>query len=295
MGSLILHFQKTGLYTSIQDGGRYGVQHLGIPIGGAMDQEAMRNANYLVGNNPDDPVIEMTIQGAEIKIEGGGQIALAGGYFKGTLNEQPLPFYRTITVKDGDIIRIGNVIFGTRTYLAVRGTIAEEKWLGSHSAVNIYMESFGLESHFPNGRMVEYQTPPPIEKRLIERAKHPIHAECAIVRTTSGPDFEKFPIEVVQEFYEKIFTVSNKYNRMGYKLNEALGSFTSNKESISSGILPGTIQVTNEGKPIILMRDAQTTGGYPRIANVVEEDIDLVAQMKQGNELKFILQGKNDQ
>lgn len=295
MGSLILHFQKTGLYTSIQDCGRYGVQHLGIPIGGAMDQEAMRNANYLVGNNPDDPVIEMTIQGAEIKIEGGGQIALAGGYFKGTLNEQPLPFYRTITVKDGDIIRIGNVIFGTRTYLAVRGTIAEEKWLGSHSAVNIYMESFGLESHFSNGRMVEYQTPPPIERRLIERAKHPIHAECAIVRTTSGPDFEKFPIEMVQEFYEKIFTVSNEYNRMGYKLNEALGSFISNKESISSGILPGTIQVTNEGKPIILMRDAQTTGGYPRIANVVEEDIDLVAQMKQGNELKFILQGKNDQ
>lgn len=294
MTEIKLHFEKAGLYTSIQDIGRFGVQHMGIPIGGAMDQEAMRDANYLVGNTPEAAVIEMTLQGAEFTVEGNGQIALTGGYFKGTLNDHSLSFYQTLDVEDGDQIKIEGAIYGSRTYLAVGGQIQEEKWLESHGSSTNYLESFGLESHFRNGRVVAFQSGDPIEKRRIERAKHPIHSECAIVRTVTGPDFERFPIEVIHEFYDTIFTVSGECDRMGYRLNESLSTFKKEKEEISSGIIPGTIQITNNGSPIILMRDAQTTGGYPRIANVVAEDIDLLAQMHQGHELKFMLVSLED-
>jgi len=294
MSNLTLHFEKAGLFSSIQDSGRFGVQHLGIPISGAMDQEAMRHANYLVGNPSTHPVIEMTLQGADIRVEGSGQIALAGGYFKGTWNGQSLPFYKTLKVKDGDLINIEGAIYGCRTYLAVGGSLLEEKWLGSHSAVSIYMEGFGLESHFKNGRAICFKTSELIKKRQIKRAQQPIHSDCAIIRTTTGPDFEHFDLSVIQEFYEKVFTISGDCNRMGYRLNEQLVRFKKETEELSTGIIPGTVQISNDGSPIVLMADAQTTGGYPRIANVVSEDLDLLAQMKQSNEVKFMLISRED-
>lgn len=289
MNELKLHFEKAGLFTSIQDKGRFGVQHLGIPIGGAMDKEAMEQANHLVGNDLDAPVIEITLNGPTIKVIGSGQIALTGGYFKGTWNDQPLPFYRTLDVNDGDLIKIEGAVFGARTYLAVNGQLLEEKWMGSFSAVNQYMTNFGLESHFADGRMVSFQTHTNIETRHIERAKHPIHSDCAIVRTISGPDFDQFPIELIQSFYEKVFTISRDCDRMGYRLNEQLEGFHPKKQEISSGTIPGTIQITNNGTPILLLADAQTTGGYPRIAHIVKEDIDVVAQLRPGNHIKFML------
>jgi biotin-dependent carboxylase-like uncharacterized protein len=291
MTELKLHFRRAGLYTSIQDSGRKGVQHLGIPIGGAMDLEAMQEANHLVGNAPNTPVIEITLQGPEIHVEGEGQIAFAGAYFKGKINNRSLPFYQTIKVKTGDIINLEGAIYGCRTYLAVRGALAETEWLGSQSAVSPYLEGFGLESHFKNDKILCFETKEVITKRKIAKAKHPIHSECAVIRTITGPDFEHFPIEVIQAFYDQVFTISSENDRMGYRLVERLEQYEKGKEMVSSGIIPGTIQITNEGCPIVLMRDAQTTGGYPRIANVVSEDINLLAQMRQGHEIKFMLVG----
>jgi len=291
MTELKLHFKRAGLYTSIQDSGRKGVQHLGIPIGGAMDQEAMQEANYLVGNESNAPVIEITLRGPEILFEGEGQIALAGAYFEGKINNRSLPFYQTIQVKTGDRISLEGAIYGCRTYLAVRGELVQAPWLSSPSAVSPYLEGFGLESHFKNDKILCFKTRQDIAKRKIARAKHPIHSECAVIRTVTGPDFEHFPIEVFQSFYDKVFTISSENDRMGYRLVETLENYQKGKELTSSGIIPGTIQVTNEGSPIVLMRDAQTTGGYPRIANVVSEDINLLAQMRQGHEIKFMLVG----
>jgi len=291
MTELKLHFKKAGLYTSIQDSGRPGVQHMGIPIGGAMDMEAMQDANELVGNPKYSPVIEITLQGPEIQIEGEGQIAFAGAYFKGEINGRSLPFYQTINVKNGDKINISGAIYGSRSYLAARGLMEEKEWLGSSSAVSHYLEPYGLESHFADGRIVSFNSDLPVAKRKKVRSKHPIHSECAILRTVTGPEFGQFPIEFIQTFYDTVFTVSGDCNRMGYRLNEKVQDYSNIKEMTSSGIIPGTIQISNDGSPIVLMRDAQTTGGYPRIANVISEDIDLLAQMRQGHELKFMLIG----
>ena len=121
------------------------------------------------------------------------------------------------------------------------------------------------------------------------KLKKPYYSSCYIVRVVTGPDFERFNINQIENFFHQIFTVSQDANRMGYRLKESLLNYNAEKVEISSGIIPGTIQITNSGQPIVLLADAQTTGGYPRIANVVSEDLDMFGQIKAGDEVKFML------
>lgn len=291
---LKLHFKKAGFFTSIQDFGRFGHQDIGIPISGAMDKESMQMANYLVGNSDDTPVIEITLLGPEIEIEGNGQIAFAGAQFAGKLNKSPLPLFETIEVKTGDTIKLKGTSAGCRIFLAVGGKTTEPAWLGSHSAPSDYVKHTGMVSHFSDGDTLTFHPHRLVDKRIIDEAKRPIYTSCTILRVVTGPDFEQFELEVIQEFFEKTFSISSDSNRMGYRLNEALAQYKAKGEEISSGVIPGTVQITGSGKPIILTADAQTTGGYPRIANVVTEDLDLVGQMKPGDELRFMLVSLED-
>ena len=157
-------------------------------------------------------------------------MAFAGAYFKANINGRSLPFYQTIDVKDGDVLQLDAAIYGCRTYLAVRGQMEEPKWLGSYSAASQYMSSYGLESHFQDGRVLIYKTEKPTSKKRTPRSKHPMHSHCAIIRTVTGPDFEQFPIEWIQEFYDSVFTLSSECNRMGYRLKEAISQYQQPKE-----------------------------------------------------------------
>ena len=292
--SLKLHFKKAGFFTSIQDFGRFGQQDIGIPVSGAMDKESMQIANYLVGNDDSTPVIEITLLGPEIEIEGEGQIAFAGAQFSGKLNNQALPLFQTIDVKTGDTITLKGTATGCRIYMAIGGKMDEPIWLGSYSAPSDYVKHAGMVSHISDGYELTCTTHKKVDSRTIAPNKQPIYTSCTILRVVTGPDFDRFELASIQEFFEKTFTISSDSNRMGYRLNEALKQYKANSEEISSGVIPGTVQVTGSGKPIILTADAQTTGGYPRIANVVTEDIDLVGQMKPGDELRFMLVSLED-
>lgn len=291
MHRLKAHIETPGYFTTIQDEGRFEHLDIGIPIGGAMDREAMLKANLLVENSEGTPVLEFTLKGPTIRFEGSGMIALSGAPFVAYLNGHAIDFYENMVVKDGDILEIKEVLAGCRGYMSIKGEWQIKQWLGSFSSPSIYLSKFGLDTHLKAGRFIEVQTDVLSEKLSVPVHKRPIFSDCTIIRTVTSPDFEMFDTDLIEEFYESVFTISSDSNRMGCRLNESLASFSNQFEMLSTGIVPGTIQMTNSGRPLILTADAQTTGGYPRIAHIISEDLSLVGQLKPGSKVKFKLVG----
>ncbi len=280
---------KAGLYTSVQDEGRLGVQDQGIPFSGALDKSSMHIANQLVGNPSNSPVLEMTMFGPTFAFEGRGQIAMAGAHMKPTLNGIPIKNYTTIDIESGDTLEFHNTDFGCRAYMAIGGAWNVPRWENSFSALPTLMEIPGLPSRINDGHSFTVDTNEKTSLKIYPEPQRPIYSQCYVIRVVTGPEFDQFDINIIQDFFNKIFTIHGDSNRMGYRLKGSLENYTPLGEEISSGIVIGTIQISNAGKPIILMADAQTTGGYPRIANVISDDLEIVAQMKPGDELKFML------
>lgn len=280
---------KTGLYTSIQDEGRFGVQDQGIPISGALDKSSMRIANQLVGNLPNSPVLEMTLFGPKLKFEGQGQIAITGANMKATLNGKRVENYMTLNIKSGDLLEFHNTDFGCRTYMSIGGQWQVQNWSNSFSALPSLMEEPGLPARLVDDYSFTVAINQMQELISYPERNRPLFSECYVIRVVTGPEFDQFEIEVIQDFFDRIFVIHGDSNRMGYRLKDNLQDYVPSGEEISSGIVVGTVQISNAGKPIILMADAQTTGGYPRIANVVSDDLEIVAQLKPGDELKFML------
>lgn len=286
--------QKSGLYTSIQDEGRFGVQDQGIPFSGALDKTSMHIANKLVGNPIDTPVLEMTMFGPSLLFEGSGQVSITGADMKAELNGEAVEIYTTINIESGDLLTFHDTNFGCRAYLGIGGQWQTQKWLNSFSAVPSLLKAKGLNSRVEDGFEFVVDTHDAVSITSYPLQQRPIYSECYIVRVVTGPEFDQFDIGVIQDFFNKVFMVDADSNRMGYRLKGSLENYTPRGEEISSGVATGTIQISNAGSPIILMADAQTTGGYPRICNVVLDDLDIVAQMKPGDELKFMLVSLED-
>ena len=289
MSELILSFEKPGLYTSIQDAGRKGVQDQGIPIGGALDKDAMYIANRLVGNPEDNAVLEVTMVGPEILFEGSGQIAITGAEMEPTINGERVSMYKTLDITSGDRLNLDHAINGCRSYIAIGGEWLTPKWLGSQSAPANLMRNDDFPSTIKAGSSIMIQASPKVQSQTYPKNQRPLYTSCYIIRVVTGPEFESFNISHIQNFFDSIFVVDTSSNRMGYRLTGMIRGYVAQTEVISSGIVPGTVQITNAGSPVVLMADAQTTGGYPRIANVILEDLDIMAQMKPGDELRFML------
>lgn len=287
--TLNLHFRKTGLKTSIQDFGRMGYQHLGIPMGGALDKEAMLAANRILNNADETPVLECTLIGPEIEFTGKGKICLTGAEMNAQLNGKKLERYKPLVIQEGDVLTMSGVNEGCRSYIGIQGIWKVGTWLGSSSALSNYLSENGFISTICDGDELKVESPAKETEYVPPIYKKPYYSSCYIVRVVTGPEFSRFSIEQIEDFFHKVFTVSQDANRMGYRLNENLLDYEAMKEEISSGIIPGTIQITNSGQPVVLLADAQTTGGYPRIANIVSEDLDIFGQMKPGDEVKFML------
>ncbi len=285
----ILHFKRAGLHSSLQDLGRMGQQHLGVPLGGAMDKSAAKTANWLVGNEASNPVIEITLAGPKIDFQGNCQIALTGANLSPTLDGKPIGMYKTIKVKSGASLDFGKLIAGCRCYLAIGGRIEAQQWLSSHSAASLNGPALPLNSIFKQNSQLIINTKPFIPKRKIPKPERPIYKKSLRIRVLAGPEFECFSRTQIATFFSRSHRISNQSNRMGYRLESRLSKLETKREIISSGTIPGTIQITNSGQPILLMMDAQTTGGYYRIATIISADLDKVAQLKPGDELWFSL------
>lgn len=285
MHKLELHFLKSGLQTTIQDKGRVGFQHMGIPFGGPMDEKSARGANWLIGNPYDAPLLEITIVGPKILFKGSGSIAITGANLTPSLNKEVIPLNQTLQIGNGDVLTFGKCQYGCRCYLAVAGIWQIEKWQQSTSALN---EIFTPNSIIKKDDVISIDTHQ-CEFKSLSASQQMIFPKEVRIKIRKGPEFDAFSTEEKTQFLENGHIISNEANRMGYRLNTRLKPFKTKQELISSGVIPGTIQISNQGQPIILMKDAQTTGGYPRIANVLETDQNILGQLKPGDKVWFSL------
>lgn len=284
-----IHFLKAGLQTTIQDFGRKNFLSYGVPKSGVMDKQSAQIANELVGNPIEYPVLEMTLIGTKMKFEQKCQIAITGADLSPKINQCPIPLYETINVKNGDILSFSSAKNGCRTYLAIGGQWQIPKVLNSYSALPYAGQSATPDSLIKKNTELVIQAKSFISKKIYPLKNRPTFPNSLRVRVLAGPEFEYFSNYSIAFFFSRAYKITADSNRMGYRLDANIIDFKPQREVISSGIVPGTIQVTSAGQPVILMADAQTTGGYYRLANVVSADMDALGQLKPGDEVWFSL------
>ena len=269
-----------GFYTSIQDLGRFGVQNFGVPISGCMDQCSADIANKIIGNNSLEALIELTMTGCSLKFENNTTIAITGSDMSPKLNGLPIDMFSVIEVKYGDILSFGRIKYGFRTYIAFRGGINSEKVMESKS---MYV---GLTKNFKINKNDEIYLND--SKPLLNKKHEPSLKKLMLsdeIECYKGPEYSKLTTQNKQKLLSTQFSISNNHNRMGYVLDQKIKNTI--KPIITSHVMPGTVQLTPGGDIIILMRDSQTTGGYPRILQLTNKGIDFVAQKRTGSLIKF--------
>ena len=297
-----LRIIRPGISTTLQDAARRGYQAAGVPVSGAMDSNSMRLANILCGNDPGAVVLETTLHGAEWLVEEEQLIAFTGGGSSLLINNQPAPFNRAIRVKASSLLSLKPSPTGCRTYLAVSGGFKAKIDLKSSSTYKT--ASFGgyKGRALKSGDLLEWNHhKEPISIKMINSLVLRGHdfnvAGWSIdfnspgkeknIRVFRGPEWDYFEDQTKKTLFANSFSISNQSDRMGYRLTGSPLILSRNRELISTAVCMGTIQVTHEGNLVILMADAQTTGGYPRIAMVAAVDLPGCAQLRPGDRLHF--------
>jgi biotin-dependent carboxylase-like uncharacterized protein len=284
----VIQVQDPGLFTTVQDLGREGFGPLGVSPSGAADAISLRLGNRLVGNAEGAAGLEMTLLGGTFLFPEGSLLALSGSDFGATLDGKPVELLSSFEAKAGQTLRLGPTRTGARCYLCVRGGIAAKLFLGSASTHVLS----GLGGH--EGRAlrkgdvlnVGAASGPPRMQRLSARAKQEMQSRKAL-RITPGPQREWFSESAQRLFHESKYRVAEESNRMGIRLEGAAIPAPSGGEMVSEGVALGAIQVPEGGKPIILFVEQQTTGGYPKIANVISADFHSLGQLRPRDEIRF--------
>lgn len=280
--------QQPGLHTSIQDLGRPGYQNQGVPLGGSLDHSAHILANRLVGNPDHYPLIEITLLGPKLLIKGSGQIALAGGVFEVYKNGALLPFYETIPIEGETELVFKKLLSGCRAYLAVGGVWEIPTWLGSKSLAPFQSEQLTPASLLYKEQAILIESTPFLRKRKLPLHQYPDYARPCNIEVLAGPEFAQMESATIAHFFSNTYHLSPSSNRMGARLLPLLKNYQTTKNLISTGVIPGTLQITNEGQVIVLQADAQTIGGYPRLGVLSRESLDKIAQLKPGDPFRFI-------
>ncbi len=277
----MLKILKSGFFTTIQDKGRYGFRHKGVPVSGTMDDLARHRVNTLLENSADCAVLEITMTGPTLLFENDTFICLGGADLSATLNNLPIDNYHVYKVSEGDILSYGRLEKGFRGYLGVKGGIVSQEVLKSSSQYQPLTE----KSCIVDGEEIEYSTTKMYEPKLTD-LKVENYLETFELKADLGPEFELLNEQHKKQLFETTFTISKENNRMAYQLEEKIDGHSISM--LTSATLPGTVQLTPAGKPIVLMKDGQTTGGYPRILQLSKTSISILAQKKAGDLIKFV-------
>ena len=281
----MLNILRAGLAATIQDAGRYGWRQYGISPGGVLDHPAMFTANVLVGNAPDSAVLEMVLGQFKAEFTRDGWFALTGAGCHAELDGQPVWTGWRMPVKRGQVLSLAMPQRGMRSYLAVQGGFDIPAVLGSAST-DLKAKFGGFQ-----GRALQDGDQVPLGKptRQFDRK---VGVRQLLwgnrIRALPGPEYHEFSPEAQQAFWRTAWKLSPQSNRMGYRLEGRELKRERPRELLSHGVMPGVIQVPPNGQPIVLMADAQTTGGYPRIASVIEADLYHLAQIRLGEPIHFI-------
>jgi antagonist of KipI len=298
---MTLRVLRPGILMTVQDEGRHGYQHLGLCPGGAMDPVALALANALVGNGVEEAALEITVLGPDLEFAQDTLVALCGAEF-----EASLPLNRPVLVEADKHVHIGRALRGARGYLAIAGGFALEPVLGSRSTylpgrfggyegrtlrrgdrlplqqnvAELSKERFArLKGR--NGRSVRWWAPP-----LTAPDREPI-----LLHVIEGEHYGRFDSTAQRAFLDTVWSITADSNRMGFRLGGVPLARTAaadgSDEILSGPTCLGSVQVPANGQPIVLMADHQTTGGYPRIAEIVWADVPRLAQLAPGGKLHF--------
>ncbi len=266
----MIKFISKGLYTTIQDDGRFGYRNIGVPSSGYMDRESAQIANLIIDNPINNPLIEATLIGPTIKFEKPTFICITGSDFNPMLNESRISLYTPVEVNKGDILKLNNSSIGSRCYISIKGDIKVDKVLGSRSYYSQISDSSVIEKgdefkFEANDRNLTYKS--------IDQ-KFRLNKDIKVFR---GPEFNCLNKESINKLKNQEFSIGIN-NRMAYNLKEKIEAGVNS--IISSAVIPGTVQLTPSGQIIILHRDCQTTGGYPRILQLAEKSLNNLAQLR---------------
>jgi antagonist of KipI len=296
---------RPGMLTTVQDLGRHGYQKDGILVSGAMDAVALRTANLLVGNAENAAGLEITLLGPRIRFEADYLITLAGANLSPNIQGVPVGLHRPVWVGAGTELTFGSPVVGSRAYLAVAGGLDVAPVLGSRSTY-LRADFGGLHGRAVQaGDVLPVAAPTPVGQQLSQLVvktrgaatwaqanwqanpqPYPPQSPQRI-RAIAGPEYEQFSAESQRAFWEQPFTVTPQADRMGYRLQGPALVRTTDVELLSSAVTFGTVQVPVGGQAIVLLADHQTTGGYPRLAQVITADFSVLAQLRPGKVFWF--------
>jgi len=273
---------KEGLFSTIQDTGRFGYKNIGVPVSGAMDQASAKLANLLLGNDESSAVLEMTLVGPTLEFMNHSYISITGADMNPSINKQKVLLNETLLVKEGDILCLAHSSNGMRTYLGIKGGFNSETRLGSKS---FYKGITKKEKLIKNDKIkfdLSFISPKKVNHNINDLKI----SRNSKIKVFKGPEFDFLDANSKDRIFNTDFTIGIN-NRMGYNLVEAIDNKI--PSIISSPVMPGTVQLTPSGKLIILCRDCQTTGGYPRILQLDKNSINCLSQKTIGEIINFKL------
>ncbi|OKL36021.1 biotin-dependent carboxyltransferase family protein [Domibacillus mangrovi] len=293
---------RPGLLASIQDLGRYGFQKYGIIVSGAMDSFSLRIANLLVGNQEGEAAIEVTMMGTSLQFEKDSLIAITGGDLSPVIEGKKVPLWKPVLVKKGSILQFTACRSGCRAYMAVFGGYDIPEVMNSRSTylrgtIGGY-EGRALQANdvllFKKNEQA-HDLVNHLKKEWKDKSFHTVDwyvpADQVLnkqeILVIKGAEFERFSSESKTTFFDEEFQITPQSDRMGYRLSGSELQLNEPFELLSEAVAEGTIQVPQDGNPIILLADRQTTGGYPRIAQIATVDLPAIAQLKPGEKIRF--------
>ncbi|MEM5566866.1 biotin-dependent carboxyltransferase family protein [Psychroserpens sp. AS72] len=278
----MIEILKTGLYDTIQDNGRMGWQEFGVPISGVMDRYSATLANSILGNSNYAAVLESVVVGPHLKFNQDTVICIAGADMSVVLNERALKTNTVYQVLKGDILKFGTCKYGCRSYLAVLGGFQTEIQMGSRSMYKGVTADYKL---FKGDMLSISKISNNVSNSYSAVKIDKTHFETQQLEVFIGPEFDKLDNNTQHKLLHTKFTISKDSNRMAYQFDDIIENEL--KDGITSLVLPGTVQLTPSGKLIVLMRDCQTTGGYPRVLQLTEKSINNLGQQFIGNKISF--------
>ncbi len=293
MSPLVLSVQAPGMLTTVQDIGRWGGQGQGMPVAGAMDGQAFRMGNIIVGNQEEDSGLEVTLMGPKLLVaEGEGVAAVTGAELGFQVNGKAVANWTAVEIGEGDVLSFSGPQAGCRAYLCLSGGIDVPMVLGSRSTYT-RAKVGGVEGRaLKKGDRLLCGEAAPLWRRcsgfVCPEELRPRYEPGAPLRVIPGPQDDHFPPKGRETFYGSEYTISNSADRMGYRLDGPVIEHDGAADIISDAIPLGAVQVPGHGQPIVMLADRQTTGGYTKIGVVCSVDMAALSQRLPGEKVRFV-------
>ncbi|MFD3500866.1 biotin-dependent carboxyltransferase family protein [Streptomyces sp. NPDC058676] len=275
---------RAGALTTVQDRGRPGHAHLGVPRSGALDGPAADLANRLVGNRPEAAVLETTLSGCALRPRSTVTVAVTGAPCRMTVDGHPVAWGAPVRVPAGALLEVGAAVSGVRSYVAVSGGVVVEPVLGSRSTD--LLSRLGPPP-LSDGAVLPLGSPEELHAR-VDVAPQPAPPAELVLRVTPGPRDDWFTPEAVRAFTSRTFRVSSASNRIGLRTEGPALERARTGELPSEGMVLGAVQVPPDGRPVVFLADHPTTGGYPVIGVVRTADLPAAAQAVPGTPVRFV-------